>query len=79
MDFLFQERGGSQSYPRYEVVKIARSAGPGVRLNPQDKATIAERSDDLAGGPDGSILNGLQLFGYNKKFSFIDIIYADFI
>jgi len=43
-------------------------------IKPQNKATIAERSDDLTGGPVDSILNGLQLFRYNTKFSFIDII-----
>jgi hypothetical protein len=50
-----------------------RSAGQSsIKL--QDEATIAERSDDLNGGPNDSIINGLQLFRYNKKFSFIDII-----
>jgi hypothetical protein len=42
-------------------------------IKTQDGATIAERSDDTTGGPNDSILDGLQLFRYNTKFSSIDI------
>jgi len=51
---------------------MVRSAGQSL-IKPQDGATIAERSDDPTGGPDDSILDGLQLFRYYSKFSSIDI------
>jgi len=59
---------------------MVRSAGH-ISIKSQDGATIAERSDDPTGGPDDSILDGLQLLDIIQNFplSIFFIVHSNYI